>query len=293
MTLHVIPPKMVQQMRRVRFCSHCGRKAAMLRWPFFNYYCPECKNTTSLPRNPTITVALCASCHRSYFWRARFCPNCGAPVEVSEEAGDGNSRLESEPTDDFPKQISASEIADILHTIETLPNLRSHPQEGDLDGDYDEWFDGGAVRHVTGYNEYEFHNGVRVWWHVLPYLSITIELANGESVHIKQAPLQSQKLRQPIASPVDFLGLHVKQALLEIQKRIVCPMCDGETSLFYFADGSFAHWGRPPQVPDDCPCIVGTCWGCDGEGVITPERQQELESYSQWRRRTHRSLAHQ
>lgn len=227
------------------------------------------------------TVAVCAICHQSYFWGAQFCPNCGAPVEKSEEAGEGSKGLEAEPRLAFPEEVSLVEIAQILHAIATLPNQRTRPQEGDLEGDYDEWFDGGAVRHVTGYNAYEFRNGVRAWWDVLPYLSVSIELANGARVHVTQAQFRDQKSvtwnlfrNLPVARPARMLRNNV----------IICPLCDGEKSLFYFADGSFAHWGRPPQIPENCPSVVGTCWGCDGEGFITRERDRELQLYLEWTR---------
>ena len=203
------------------------------------------------------TVAVCSICHQAHLWDARFCPNCGAPVEVNKEAEEGGTRLQAEPAFDLTKQVSLIEVAQILHTIATLPNRRTRPQEGDLEGDYDEWFDGGAVRHVTGYNVYEFRNGVRATWDVLPHLSVSIELANGARIGVKQAQLASKK-------------------------SIVCPQCEGEKSLFYFADGSVTHWGRPPRTSEDCPSVVGTCWACDGEGFITPERKQELELYLQW-----------
>lgn len=79
------------------------------------------------------------------------------------------------------------EVVNVLNVIAEPPNRRARPQDGDLEGDYDEWFDGGAIRHVTGYDVYEFQGGVRVTWDVRPHLSITIELVNGSRISVKQA----------------------------------------------------------------------------------------------------------
>ena len=56
---------------------------------------------------------------------------------------------------------------------------------------------------------------------------------------------------------------------------VLCPLCDGEKNLFYYADGTVSHWGRPPHVPRDCPALIGKCWLCGGRGTITGRLEAE------------------
>ena len=76
-------------------------------------------------------------------------------------------------------------VVRILTLIDELPNKRDTPLAGDLKGDFDFWFDGGAGRVVTGYNEYLFEDGTRATNHTTRYLFITIEFKDGGLVSIK------------------------------------------------------------------------------------------------------------
>lgn len=50
-------------------------------------------------------------------------------------------------------------IADRLATIASPPRERNERYNGDVDGAFDRWFDGGAIKIVTGWNEYHFADG--------------------------------------------------------------------------------------------------------------------------------------
>ena len=78
------------------------------------------------------------------------------------------------------------EVARILSLVADPPNRRARPAHGDLQGDHDEWFDGGAIAHVTGYTDYDFADGSRATVHVLPRLLIDIKLAAGACVGVEQ-----------------------------------------------------------------------------------------------------------
>jgi hypothetical protein len=84
------------------------------------------------------------------------------------------------------QRVSEAEVARILSLIADPPNLRTQPQTGDLSGDYDRWFDGGAIRYITGSTQYVFVDGTRASVAVMPTLAVSITFASGERVGIIQ-----------------------------------------------------------------------------------------------------------
>ena len=85
------------------------------------------------------------------------------------------------------QRVELNEVARILATIAAPPNLRDRPRAGDLGGDFDRWFDGGAIRFVTGYTVYQFTDGTRATVPaMLPHLSVALELATGQRVTVVQ-----------------------------------------------------------------------------------------------------------
>lgn len=120
------------------------------------------------------------------------CPKCGyfnTGTSICARCGEELIRLDPvqpKPRWDWGNRAKEDQVARILGMIAIPPNRRQHPQSGDLIGEFDEWFDGGALRFVTGYTEYEFSDGSRATVDVLPYLSILIELSNGERVSVCQ-----------------------------------------------------------------------------------------------------------
>ncbi|RJP19937.1 MAG: hypothetical protein C4520_11930 [Candidatus Abyssobacteria bacterium SURF_5] len=83
-------------------------------------------------------------------------------------------------------EINLRDVANILFLIAERPNMRNRPLPGDIDGDFDYWFDGGAVRGVTGTTSYEFIDGTEAMEGVLPWISLTIRFANGARVGVHQ-----------------------------------------------------------------------------------------------------------
>ncbi|MFQ5694368.1 MAG: hypothetical protein ACE5HB_00095 [Terriglobia bacterium] len=83
-------------------------------------------------------------------------------------------------------RVSEDRVARVLNLIAAPPNLRNHPQTGDIQGNYDAWFDGGAICYITGYTEYKFSDGTRAIVIVVPQLSVTIEFADGARVSVVQ-----------------------------------------------------------------------------------------------------------
>ena len=86
----------------------------------------------------------------------------------------------------WDNRISESAVARILTLIATTPNRRETPKRGDLQGDFDVWFDGGAIRYHTGNTDYEFTDGSSAGISVTYCLFVGITFPNGVRVHVQQ-----------------------------------------------------------------------------------------------------------
>lgn len=78
-------------------------------------------------------------------------------------------------------------VARILELIRRPPNLRREPRPGDLEGDFDQWFDGGAIKGVTGSTYYHFADGSRATVPVTVQPRVTIVFPDGWSVSVTWA----------------------------------------------------------------------------------------------------------
>lgn len=83
-------------------------------------------------------------------------------------------------------RVRADDVARILSVIASPPNRRKKPLAGDMEGEFDEWFDGGAVRFITGKTEYHFSDGTRAAVGVFDYLAVIIIFSNGDTVEVTQ-----------------------------------------------------------------------------------------------------------
>lgn len=137
------------------------------------------------------------------------CPQCGHfNTRRSKCEKCGNTYLAADEKDQNPiwnrvRMVSVEMVVRVLDLIATQPNRRKRPRKGDVSGDFSVWFDGGAVRHVTGFSEFVFSDGTQAWIHVRPFLSIRIELPNGEHVVIQQEPRQDvmSEVKEPTHLP--------------------------------------------------------------------------------------------
>ena len=88
----------------------------------------------------------------------------------------------------FQTSVNEAEVAAILGVLAAPPNRRDEPIEGDLEGEYDFWFDGGACLMQTGFSTYEFADGTEVVsHHKLPWrLDLEISFEDGRTVKIRQ-----------------------------------------------------------------------------------------------------------
>ena len=77
-------------------------------------------------------------------------------------------------------------FVDATPRIAPRTKLSGTPTTATLAGEFDFWFDGGAGRIITGWNDYDLANGTRVTVATNPALSITIDFTNGARVRIRQ-----------------------------------------------------------------------------------------------------------
>ncbi len=82
--------------------------------------------------------------------------------------------------------IDPKDLVRILALVSEQPNQRSKPLPGDLEGDYDQWFDGGAVTMQTGLTIFKLMDGTKVTTGTFPWLNFTAEFPNGSKVTIEQ-----------------------------------------------------------------------------------------------------------
>jgi hypothetical protein len=87
-------------------------------------------------------------------------------------------------------------VAQVLRAIFTLPR-RKIASVGDMAGDYDFWFDGGAGRIITGVTRYEFTDGVVALEGVIPRINMSIEFPDGQRVDIEQATSIAKTVQTP------------------------------------------------------------------------------------------------
>ena len=82
--------------------------------------------------------------------------------------------------------VRVAEVAEVLAVIADPPNRREQPIDGDLEGRFDFWFDGGACEIVTGHTDYLFLNGMKVKLPCARGLAIEIAFPDGRVVLVRQ-----------------------------------------------------------------------------------------------------------
>jgi hypothetical protein len=85
----------------------------------------------------------------------------------------------------FDEQIMA-EVARILTLMTTEPHPRQRPLEHDLKGNFDIWFDGGAVKHDTGISTYVFANGSGASTGSSRQVQVGITLPSGRTISVAE-----------------------------------------------------------------------------------------------------------
>jgi hypothetical protein len=99
--------------------------------------------------------------------------------------------MTSQAPDPFDHRVPESRVAAVLASIAAPPRKRGKPQPGDIDGDFDFWFDGGACKFHTGSAHYHFTDGAAaVVACPASWLWVQITFGDGERVEIHQVKPQ-------------------------------------------------------------------------------------------------------
>lgn len=89
----------------------------------------------------------------------------------------------------FSRRVDENRVAEILAMIGSQPNRRQQPVKGDLAGEFDFWFDGGACRTHTGSQHFFFADGTEAHLAMpAPRLNMNVLFTEGEIVDIVQRP---------------------------------------------------------------------------------------------------------
>ena len=79
-----------------------------------------------------------------------------------------------------------STVTHVLSTIAAPPALRSQSRPGDLQGEFSRWFDGGAIKFLTGWSEYHFADGTVAIVPTVPSLRVDIRLPAGAYLSVSE-----------------------------------------------------------------------------------------------------------
>jgi hypothetical protein len=158
----------------------------------------------------------CPTCYGDVRPSSRFCTHCGAPLPAesrprgSQPAGGTTPATEQGavlPLVQFARQCRRrQQLARILSLLAGQDAQRRRPLPGDLPGDFDAWFDGGAVRYLTSLTEYHFADGSRASVHDLAPTKLQVELPDGALATIEEPPLQPSFADRVLAAVVAECG---------------------------------------------------------------------------------------
>lgn len=99
----------------------------------------------------------------------------------------------SDSGDVFRRRVSEAQVVRVLQLVAEPPNRRDSPRAGDLQGQFDFCFDGGAARSVTGWTTYHLSDGTRTIQGTTLHLSVSIEFPDGRRVEVRQTSGPSER----------------------------------------------------------------------------------------------------
>ena len=158
----------------------------------------------------------------------------------------------------FARRVGEDRVAYVLQLIANKPRRRERAAEGDLAGDFDYWFDGGACKQHTGSEHYLLADGTRAMVAApATWLWVTIEFSNGEVVSVVQgrdsaadrgdSPQPSADARPATASlyarPQDWFCIFCGWKCDESFNDYICKQC-GQLRPFVGGSATVRQCGR-------------------------------------------------
>jgi hypothetical protein len=83
-------------------------------------------------------------------------------------------------------------LSSILSTIASPPGLREQPRPQDPQSNFHRWFDGGAIRDITGWQEFHFTDGTLAVLSGSLLFGLSVRLPSGTWVTIKERAEEPQ-----------------------------------------------------------------------------------------------------
>ena len=186
-------------------------------------------------------------------------------------------------------RVNPRDIARILALIADPPNPRAVPRAGDLEGDFDEWLDGGAIRFHTGHTNYYLQDGTEIVVGGAPPLAISIQLASGERVRTVQEhsvplprPVPSMPVPPRAVRPTPWHGL--PECLRTGDDFRHCSHCGARSEHAVAGPDAVAFTCRRcqertvPPDPRDTLHICGACGCSHNPGRFCPWCGQSTEA---------------
>ncbi len=90
-------------------------------------------------------------------------------------------------TEGYNKRVTLLDVAEILNAVAATPSSRSEPRDEDMPGNFDEWFDGGAVRYSPGMAEYHFKDGTVAAVGMVSWLAVRIRFPDATTITIDES----------------------------------------------------------------------------------------------------------
>jgi hypothetical protein len=81
-------------------------------------------------------------------------------------------------------------VSRILQLMRAQPNARRSPKPDDVVGNFDVWFDGGAVKHDTGISRFQFTDGSAASIATSLFNRVQITLPDGRHVDVPDSELR-------------------------------------------------------------------------------------------------------
>jgi hypothetical protein len=213
----------------------------------------------------------CPTCRAEVRPTGRFCTRCGAALQTGPlpagaaapgagggEASPSTYRNSAQVLVEFARQRARRlQLATILELLAERPNYRQRPQPGDMAGDFDAWFDGGAVRYLTSITEYYFANGARASFHDLSLRKLFVELPDGAKITIDEPPVQPGFADQVLAAVV----AECEQMLRPLQGQAMPPSAGRPPAQCMIventASGGRLDWLYDAAANTLTPCALG------------------------------------
>lgn len=169
------------------FCIACGKKHTDWAYPRI------CHKGCEAIQPDGKEIGYCYRCQSECYVGA-FCGRCGAstqptlvepsaPAEIPPSAPSAATPVQP-ALRWYPEMLGA--VARYLSLLAHQTNLRDYPLPGDLKGEYDQWFDGGAVKRHTGTTFFGFSDGAFANVHNQEPIEATVYLPDGTAFRIGQ-----------------------------------------------------------------------------------------------------------